>query len=100
MAKELELSREAKNRLEWMIFYETKAEKDASLTARYFGIGRSTFHKWRSRFDEANLRSLETRSRAPKKVRQRQFIPVKDQRVIGLRKQYPYFGKMNGSIEL
>ena len=93
IAKDIGLSREARNRLEWMIFYETKADRNASLTARHFGIGRSTFHKWRACFDEANLRSLETRSRAPKSTRQRQAVSIKDQRVIDLRKKYPYWGK-------
>lgn len=94
IAKELGLSREANNRLEWMIYYETRAEKNATLTARYFGIGRSTFHKWQSRFDETNLRTLESKSCAPKKRRAREATPLKDQRVIDLRKKYPYWGKM------
>ena len=94
MSKKLGLSRKAKCRLEWIIFYETKGGKSVSLVARHFGIGLSTFHKWHKRFDGVNIRLLESQSRKPKKVRGRQVVPVKDERVIALRKQYPYFGKM------
>lgn len=92
-AKELDLSHEAKNRLEWMIYYQSRGMKNASLTARRFGIARSTFCKWKSRFNEMNLHTLESRSRAPRARRQRNYSPQKDQRVIALRKRYPYFGK-------
>jgi len=94
VAKSLGLSKEAQRRLEWMIYYETRGGESAVLTARYFGIGKSTFHKWHALFDETNLRTLETKSRAPKTCRQRQAIPAKDSRVITLRKRYPYWGKM------
>jgi putative transposase len=94
IAKELGLSSAARCRLEWIIWYRTKGVNNASFTARHFGIGRSTFHKWYKRFDETNLRSLESKSRKPKKVRKRQAVPLKDSCVIALRKQYPYWGKM------
>lgn len=93
-AKALGLSKEAQKRLEWMIHYESAGKGCASRTARYFGIGVSTFHKWHALFDETNLRLLESKSRAPKKRRNRQMIPLKDQRVIDLRRKYPYWGKM------
>ena len=93
MARALKLSREALCRLEWVVFYETAAKQDCALVCRHFGIGRSTFYKWLERFDETNLRTLETVSRRPVKVRDRVATPLKDERVIQLRKQYPYFGK-------
>ncbi len=92
VTKGLKLSREALCRLEWMIFYNGHG-KDVGLTCRHFGIGRSTFYKWLEKFDEANLRTLETVSRRPHTVRTRAAIAIKDERVIQLRKQYPYFGK-------
>ena len=94
IAKELKLSRDAKNRLEWIIWYNTKGNNDASLTARHFGIGRSTFHKWHKRFNDRNLCSLESRTTRPNTARKREAVPIKDERVIALRKQYPYWGKM------
>lgn len=77
-----------------MIFYETKANRNVSLTSRHFGIGLSTFHKWRKRFNEINLHTLKSYSRKPKNLRFRRAVSFKDERIIALRKQYPYFGKM------
>ncbi|MFA5128202.1 MAG: integrase core domain-containing protein [Patescibacteria group bacterium] len=93
ISKAIKLSKEALCRLEWVIFYETKAEKDAAMVCRHFGVGKSTFYKWFNLFKEYNLRSLETKSRRPKAVRSRAATPLKDERVIRIRKQYPYFGK-------
>lgn len=93
VAKVLKLSKNAVCRLEWMVFYYTRANKDTALVCHHFGIGRSTFYKWLMKFDEANLRTLETGNRRPEHVRTRQAEPTKDERVIALRKQYPYFGK-------
>jgi len=92
VAKVLKLSREALCRLEWILFYESHG-LDVALVSRHFGINRSTFYKWLQVFDETNLRTLETKSRRPVKVRGRMAAPLKDERVISLRKEYPYFGK-------
>jgi transposase InsO family protein len=89
-AMALNLSREAKSRLEWVIYRESHT---ATLTCRHFGIGRSLLYKWIDRFDEKNLRSLEDRYRAPEKTREREASPVKDNRLIRLRKRYPAYGK-------
>lgn len=94
IAKDLKLSQTAKLRLEWIIYHETKAQRNASLVCRHFGIGRTTFYKWFKLFNETNLKSLETRSRKPLTTKKRQATPSKDSRLIKLRKQYPYFGKM------
>jgi len=93
-AKILGLSKEALIRLEWIIFYQTKANGKASMVARHFGINSSTFYKWLKLFNEANLRTLETGSKRPHRLRSRQSKPLNDERIILLRKQYPYFGKM------
>lgn len=93
VSRVLKLSKEALCRLEWVIFYETRAGKNAALVCRHFGIGRSTFYKWLERFDETSLGSLETASRRPGHVRARVAVPLKDERIIRLRRQYPYFGK-------
>jgi Helix-turn-helix domain len=50
-AELLHLSRAARGRLEWIIFWE-KNSKDVSLTARHFGIARKTFYKWLVRFEK------------------------------------------------
>ena len=43
VAELLHLSRAARGRLEWIIFWE-KNHKDVPLTARHFGISRKTFY--------------------------------------------------------
>lgn len=93
-AKIMSLSKEARQRLEWMIFHEEKAGRNGALVCRHFGLHRNTFGKWLGVFDEANLRSLETRSRKPRRLRQRVSSAVKDDRVVALRKAHPLWSKM------
>ncbi len=94
IAKILKLSKQARNRLEWIIYYETKSKNNISLVCRYFGIGRSTFYKWYNRFNESNLHTLESISTRLINRHSRQKEWMKDERIITLRKKYPYFGKM------
>lgn len=89
----LDLSREARARLEWLIFYYEKAGENGALTCRRFGLHRNTLGKRLRLFDETNLRSLETRSRRPHRVRQRQASLVRDERIIALRTTHPRWGK-------
>ena len=87
------LSGKAKERLEWMIFYQTVGQENARRTAAYFGISTKTFHKWKKRFEPRYIQSLEERPRAPKKRRTWQVTPLQQERVIALRRQYPKYGK-------
>jgi len=95
VGKELKLSREARLRLEWVIYYyEGNA---ASQTARHYGISKKTFYKWFGEFDKDNLYSLyklEDKSKAPKRVRQREITPLEEQRIVKLRKEHIRYGKM------
>lgn len=93
-AKILNLSKEARKRLHFFIFYETKAKFNASKTARYFGISTKTFHKWKNIFDGKNLRLLEDRDRAPKNKRHKEITSLEEDRVIKLRKEHIRWGKM------
>lgn len=72
VAELLRLSRAARGRLEWIIFYE-KNGKNVALTARHFGISRKTFYKWMNRFGKAFLKGLEDGSRAPHRRRRREY---------------------------
>lgn len=90
----LKLSKGAKSRLEWVIFYETKGERNARLTARHFGVAPKTFYQWHNRFDESDLKTLEERSRAPVSKRVREYTPLQYVRVIKLRKEHIRWGKM------
>lgn len=88
------LSKTARQRLEWAIFYYEKANQNGALVCRHFGLHRNTFGKWLKVFDESNLRSLETRSRKPHRLRQRMSTALKDDRVIQLRKAHLLWSKM------
>lgn len=89
------LSPEARLRLEWMIFYETVGQRNASRTAEHFGISRKTFHKWHKRFKGSKERpkDLENHSRAPKKKRQWEVSFEQEERIIHLRKKGMKYGK-------
>src|SRR3989338_956630 len=90
--KVLGLSRGAKLRLEWVLWFEAHGRNQA-LTCRHFGINRNTIGKWLRRFDEANLRTLEERSRRPGKLRQRVSSRLKDERLIVLKHEFPAWGR-------
>lgn len=94
MADLLCLSREAKKRLEWMVYFETKGGSDVSATARHFGIARKTFYDWYHRFGDGNVRALEDRSRAPKKTRQKEYTALQYERIVALRRAHIRYGKM------
>lgn len=93
IANILKLSRNAIIRLEWIIFYETRAGSNATLVCRHFGISRKTFHKWYALFDELNLKTLEDRSRAPLNRRKAQYTYTEVVRMQDLRTNYPTLGR-------
>ena len=102
VAKILKISKEAKNRLEWIIYYYEKSEMNASQTARHYGISRKTFHKWFNVFNEDNLYTLhllEDRSKAPINARQREITPLEEERIIKLRKKWIRYGKLKLKIK-
>jgi len=90
----LGLSRSARTRLEWFIYHETRAQKNASLTCRHFGIAPKTFYKWKKTFDGKNLRLLEDRPRAPHQKRKRAITQLEEARIVALRKEHIRWGKM------
>ena len=94
VAKTLKLSKAACQRLEWIVFYETKGEHNARATCRRFYISPKTFYKWLNLFDPNNLRSLENRDKAPKHTRKKEITSVEEDRIVSLRKQYLIWGKL------
>ncbi len=92
--KVLKLSKNACLRLEWIIYYQTKAKQNVSLTSRHFGITPKTFYKWKNLFNQKDLSSLEDRSKAPLHVRQKQITLVEESRIIELRRDHICWGKM------
>jgi len=97
-AKALKLQKNACLRLEWLIYYETKAKKNALLTCRHFGISNKTFYKWKNRFDGKNLRLLEDQNKAPKNKRKREITAEEEMRIVALRKKYIRWGKMKLAV--
>lgn len=94
VAKIMKVSKLARQRLEWIIWYHEG--HTAMATARHFGIARKTFYKWFGQFDEDNMHSLkklEDKSKAPSHVRVRKITPAEEQRVITLRKKHLCYGK-------
>ncbi len=98
IAKSLKLSKKARQRLEWIIYYYAKSQKNVSLTSRHFDITRRMFYYWYNRFDEANLRTLEDRNTAPINKRQREITSEQEQRIIALRKEHIHWGKIKLAI--
>ncbi len=84
----------AQLKLEWIIFYHTIAGRNAIKTAKHFGINPKTLHKWKGRFNEKNLLTLEEHSRAPEKTRTRNISLLQRTRIRNLRKKYIRWGKM------
>jgi hypothetical protein len=76
IVRSLNLSSKAQLRLEWIIDHD-KGATIKEVNER-FVVGESTIKKWKARFKDYNLRSLEDESKIPKTYRKRQFCPKKD----------------------
>ena len=92
------LTEKAQLRLEWIIFYNTVAKENASFTAKHYGIQRSVFYFWFSRFNEKRLETLEDKSSKPKKTRRWQPDPVVLARMIKLRKEFIHWSKIKLAV--
>jgi putative transposase len=68
--------------------------------ARIFGRSRATVYRWLRRYDPHNLRTLENRSRRPKRTRTRQWTAAQEQAVRRMRRQYPRCGKAKLAVLL
>ena len=88
----VELSREGERRLKWFDYYESHV-RNARLTCRHFDISPQTFYRWKKRYDEKRLESLEDRSHRPHRVRQPLYSVELIEAVTRLREQYPRWGK-------
>lgn len=88
----VELSREGERRLRWFDYYESHG-RNASLTCRHFDISGQTFYRWKRRYDKSWLGSLEGRSHRPHRVRRPMYTVELVEAVVGLREQYPRWGK-------
>jgi putative transposase len=87
----VELSREARVRLAWMDFH--RRTRIVTQTCRHFGISRQTFYRWQRRYDPYDLTSLEERSHRPRQCRLPTWAFPLEEKVLGLRLQFPRWGK-------
>lgn len=97
-AKIERLSTKACLRLEWIIFYYAASKENAVLTSKHFGISRSIFYFWFSRFDETRLETLEDKSSKPNNPRRWTPDPDTLAKMIRLRKQYIHWGKLKLAV--
>ena len=88
----VELSKEAERRLKWLEYYEGHG-CNARLTCRHFDISPQTFYRWKRRYNRRQLKTLETRSSRPKRVRQPMYSAELVEAVVRLRGSYPRWGK-------
>lgn len=92
------LSREARLRLKWMDYYHR--HRDASLTCRHFGIGRSLFYKWKKRYNRMGPRGLEATSKRPQAVRAPMTPTAHVDLIRALRRTHPEYSKYKLAVIL
>ena len=98
MAGGVGLSRQARLRLTWLTHY--KEHGNASLTARRFGISRTTLLKWAKRYSQRGLAGLEDLSRAPRR-RRTSTVPWQTvELVVSIRSAQPAWSKHKISVIL
>lgn len=85
-----QLSREARQRLRWIDYARTHT---VSATCRHFGIARTTFYRWRHRYDPQRLSLLENRSSRPRHCRRTTWTAAQVAAVRAARAASPRWGK-------
>jgi transposase InsO family protein len=85
-------SREAKRRLAAIRWHEAHGKR-VSLTARHYGLSRSTVYDWLRRYARGGGQGLEERSRRPRNVRQPTWSNELERAVFQLRLEHPRWGK-------
>lgn len=86
------ITEQAKQRIK-VIDWHRAHGSNRSLTARHFGIGRMTLHRWLKRFEKLGIVGLNEQSRKPKCCRRPTTSWPVVARVVELRKQYPAWSK-------
>jgi transposase InsO family protein len=91
-ARDPPVGRETKKRLTAIRWHEAHGRR-VSLTARHFGLSRSTVYDWLRRYEREGIRGLEDRSRRPRNVRQSTWSKDLEHAVLDLREAHPRWGK-------
>lgn len=87
-----QLTERAKFKVKILDWHKVHGE-NVSLTARHFGLGRVTLHRWLKSYKQSGLYGLNEKSRRPKHYRQPATNPDTVVRIMKLRKQYPAWSK-------
>ena len=87
----VERSREARVPLAWMDC--DGGCSNVAHTCRHFGISRQTFCRRQRRYDPYDLTTREERSHCPRRRRQPTWSFPLERKVLGLRLQFPRWGK-------
>jgi putative transposase len=87
-----DLSRDARRRLSMLDWHRSHGG-NVSLTARHYGVGRSTVYRWLGRYDRFHLETLEDRGSAPHRRRRPTWTLAQLQAVRSIRERYPRWGK-------
>ncbi len=85
-----QLSREARQRVKILDYARTHS---VAATCRHFGIARSTYYRWRRRYDPQRLSLLENRSSRPRRCRRPTWTPAQVAAVRAAREAHPRWGK-------
>jgi putative transposase len=93
----LTLSPQARQRLAWMDAYRECG--NAAQVCRHFSIPLRTFWRWKRRYDPWDLKSLEDRSRRPRRS-PRRTDPEAVQAVLALKREHPRWGREKLSLVL
>lgn len=82
-------------RVEWMIFFEKEAKRNAIKTCKHFGISRKTFYKWYNRFSKSkqDIKSLKNIHRSLYQANSRGVNIDQERKIVQLRKKYVHYGK-------
>jgi putative transposase len=86
------LTERAKQRLKVWDWYRAH-EKNASLAARHFGIGRATLYRWLARYAARGPVGLNEESRKPRRLRRPTTPWSVTTRIVTIRRQYPAWSK-------
>lgn len=85
-AQNLNLTRSAKHRLEWMI--HANEGKNVRATCRHYDLKPKVYYFWRHRFETEGCSGLEERSRKPKTMRKTKRTLEEEMRMVALRKKH------------
>lgn len=87
----VELSSHARTRLQALEVWRRTGQW--TIASEVFGLSRATLYRWRQRYDPQDLRTLEARSRRPRRVRQPTTPGDVVTRIQTLREQFPRWGR-------